>query len=488
MSSRVACVDVPALPLQILARARRGPADAPLAVVAEDDPGALVEQVDRAAAKRRVRPGMRYAAALQLCPELRAAVVPAARRREVERELLELLWARSPRVEPDRERAGVFWVDPTGLGRLFGPLERWAEGVRGALAARGFEAGVVVGFARLPAWALARSRGGVLVTQSPAEEARLAGRAPLSRLDLPPALRDALAALGVGDLDGFLALPRGEISVRFGPKARALHARFADALREPMQPAPFEAPVRVEAELDPPDDDRGRLLFCVKGALHALMAELASRAFALGALRLRLELERAPPHGERVEPARPTRDALSLLELVRLRLAALALPAPVERLVLEAEPARLDGTQLSLFGGRRRDPDAARRGIARLRAAFGDEAVTRARLGDAWLPEHRAAWEPTDTVAAPGPVPPPDVGRLVRRVRAVPEPLAASPDGRPRLDPPLVALTGPYRLQGGWWERESVRDYFFAERADGALLWLFRDRRARRWFLHGRVD
>ena len=79
-------------------------------------------------------------------------------------------------------------------------------------------------------------------------------------------------------------------------------------------------------------------------------------------------------------------------------------------------------------------------------------------------------------------------GVLVRRVLPHPERLPRGRDGRPRTDPPLVELTGPYRVQGGWWEQETLRDYFFAERADGALLWLFHEPTADAWYLHGQVD
>ena len=503
---RVACLDVPALPLQLLSRSHPTWADAPLAVVAEDHPQAIVEQVDSKAAKQRVRPGMRYATALQLARDLRAAPVSERERAEARREILAALHARTPRVEPDGERDGVFWLDPSGLGGLFGPLEGWAANVLGAVEELGFTGSIVVGFGRLPSWAIARTRRGPFVLESPAEEARLAARAPLLRLGIPSEVRDALLALGVDTLGGFLALPRGEVGVRFGPEARALHARFADALRDPLSPVAFEEPIVMEAELEPPDDDATRLLFCIKGAMHALMAELARRSLALGALSLTFELEgHGPPHRERIEAARATRDALSLLELVRLRLANVRLPSRVERIVVEAEPARLDGVQLAMFAQRQRDPGASSRAIARLRAAFGDVAVTRARLEDGWLPENAFSWQPTDRVDVPRPAlaldeidaagegsreeprdgPP---GRLVRRVLPRPTPLPVGADGRPRLDPPLDALVGPYRLQGGWWVREAARDYFFAERRDGALLWLFRDRRRGGWFLHGQVD
>lgn len=488
MRARVACLDVPALPLQLLSRMHPEWADAPLAVVEEDHPQARILWVDRRAARKRVRIGMRYASALQLTRELRAAPVPAEALAAARAEVLEALQARTPRVEPDPSRAGVYWLDPAGMGNLFGPLERWAANVHDALTVLGFDGAVVVGFGRLPSWAIARMRRGPFVLESPAEEARLAARVPLTRLEVPPELRDALLALGITDLGGFLALPRGDVGTRFGSEARALHARFADALRDPMQPAPFVEPIVMDAELDPPDDDQHRLLFCVKGALHALLHELARRSLALGALTITFELERADPHVERIEPARATRDGLSVLELVRLRLSSLSLASPVERLVLTAEPASLDGTQLALFGGRRRDPEAAARAIARLRAAFGDESVTKARLTDGWLPENGWAWEPIAHIDEPRPRAEPARGVLVRRVRPTPEPLPRGADGRPQTRPGLTALTGPYRLQGGWWVREAARDYYFGEREDGALLWLFFDRRRERWFLHGQVD
>ena len=180
MRARVACLDVPALPLQLLSRMHPEWADAPLAVVEEDHPQARILWVDRRAARKRVRIGMRYASALQLTRELRAAPVPAEALAAARAEVLEALQARTPRVEPDPSRAGVYWLDPAGMGNLFGPLERWAANVHDALTVLGFDGAVVVGFGRLPSWAIARMRRGPFVLESPAEEARLAARVPTS--------------------------------------------------------------------------------------------------------------------------------------------------------------------------------------------------------------------------------------------------------------------------------------------------------------------
>ena len=487
---RIACVDIPALPLQILRRDKPEWAGLPLAVVGDDRPQAPVLWVSRTAQQLGIRPGMRYAAALGISRELRASTVSAERVAEVRAEMVGALLRHSPRVEPDDERPGVIWIDPEGMVSLFGSLERWAQSVWAELGAHDLFGATVVGFERMRCWAVARTRRDAKVLASAEDEARLAGAVPIGRLDVPPELESALSVLGVRTLDEMLALPPGELSVRFGREASRLHDLFSGVTREPMRPVVVTQPIAIEAELDPPDDDSARLLFCVKGALHALHAALAQRSLALAALTLTLRLERGLVHVEQLRPARASRDAATVLELVRLRLGAIELPERVERIHLEAEPAPLEGTQLSLIeGARRRDPDAAARGMARLRAAFGDDAVTCAKLEDEWLPERQFRWVPVRTVALPrvrveDPREPP----LVRRVLTSPQSLPSERDGRPRLDPPLRDMTGPYRLQSGWWAHGVVRDYWYAERTDGALLWLYRDAALDRWFVQGFVD
>jgi protein ImuB len=74
-----------------------------------------------------------------------------------------------------------------------------------------------------------------------------------------------------------------------------------------------------------------------------------------------------------------------------------------------------------------------------------------------------------------------------------PEPLAER-NARPLLDGrPLGLLSGPERIESGWWDAAlAERDYFIAEAGDGALVWIYRARLPLSsageggWFLHGR--
>jgi protein ImuB len=51
----------------------------------------------------------------------------------------------------------------------------------------------------------------------------------------------------------------------------------------------------------------------------------------------------------------------------------------------------------------------------------------------------------------------------------------------------LSLISGPERIESGWWDGGAIaRDYYVARAADGARWWIFREcEPPRRWFLHG---
>lgn len=499
--ARIACVDVPELGLQVALRDNPGWQGGAVAVLERAGPQGEVVACNMAARRRGVTPGMRHAAALALAPGLQAAVVDAERLGRAGEELLGLLLRRAPAVEPGAP--GVFWLDPEGLVRLFGDLPRWGRGLLDMLQETGFQASLVIGFHRHRAHALARAHRGVVVVADPAEELALVTRVPLARLDLPPGLRDSLGQLGIHHLGGFLTLPPEELPARFGAAAAALHARYtrdAGALRPVIPPEP----ITEGFEVDPPDDHCERLLFAVVPAVGRLLARLAAEGDALAALQVTMELDHAPALGTTIEPARALgddeRSQRQLIDLLRLRLGGIELAAPVLRVTLTAAGTRATGEQLALLRGSGRDLHAAGEAIARVRAAFGDQAVTRARLRPAHLPEAGFTWEPVTAATCPrAPDLPANDGPgapLCRRVLARPRPLPAwtgVDDGRWLAGTGLcrgavVRMTGPYRVSGGWWARTVERDYYFAETSAGDIAWVYHDGPRRRWFLHALVD
>jgi protein ImuB len=254
---------------------------------------------------------------------------------------------------------------------------------------------------------------------------------------------------------------------------------------------------------------------------------------------LRLRGERGASRLARIRPAAPSLDAVQLLMLTRLKLESLRLEAPVVELTLTAEAVPATAEQLRLARARR-SPEAADRALARLRAALGEDAVVCARLADAHVPDRRFRWEavehcrlqdekkqrrggekaqrrpeggnleprtsnlePIPRICDPLQQDGQRVPRqsaicnraLVRRIYREPIPLPPhqrqEPDGwlLAGLEAgPVAYLRGPYLVSTGWWEQEERREYYFVAMQRGDVLWIFRDPRSRRWFLHGRVE
>ena len=551
----MACVELPAFPLQLLLQRHPDWSGRPVAVVDRDKPQGVILWVDEHARACRIRTGMRYGAGLSLARTLHAGEVPPA---EIERgvaALADRLRRFSPDVEPSRDEPGIFWLNASGLSHLYASPRRWADAVVGAVQAGGFRASVAVGFTRFGTYAIARNirtgeaaanagaTGAVptgppaVVVRDPAAERVLAGEAPLDRLGLDPALRDSLQKLGIETLRAFLRLPPAGIRRRFGPDAERLHRLAAGDLWVPLQPLRVRDPLVARHDFDDPETDVSRLLFAIERLLNRVLAMIAARSEMLGALTLHLRLDRATAKSEQIRPAAPTLDAVQLLGLVRLRLEALALDSGVVELRVTARAVRTAAAQQGLFVERPpRDPAAANRALARVRAEFGDDAVVRARLAEAHLPEAQFAWESLEAAPRPAPAPRPaaasrsatslrdrvicrpdgaprpaaaswsasaprsaagDVARrpLVRRIHARPIPLPP----RPRHEPDgwllrggetgqVEDLAGPYLVTGGWWRSAVQREYYFARMRDGDLLWIYYDRPRRRWCWQGRVE
>ena len=507
---RLACVDLPAFPLQLLLRRHPDWVAYPTAVVAEDKPQGLILWVNEKGRQLGVLPGLRYAAALSLATGLHAGEVASTEIHNAVKNLTRRLMRFTPEVEPSSEEPGVFWLNGMGLKLLYPSPTKWASALHADIAAAKFQISVVAGFTRFGTYAVAKTKKGITVFKNPSEELQAAQKVPLHRLDLDPDFRDTLSELGIKTVGALLSLPAVGLAERFGPKAYRLHRMAAGDLWTPLNPCKPEQPVRQHRILDDPENDTTRLLFLIKQLLHPMLAALAARAQALTGLGLSFLIERNDWLKEQIRPAVPTLDSSQILDLVRLRLESMQFSAGVAEIVLEAEACAATVEQLRLFSeGPARDLDAANRALARLRAEFGDDAVVQAKLKDGHLPEARFAWEPLRCVKLPqnnlndlnrltdlNDLNSPTPKVLVRRIMAKPISLPGGPrhiheDGWLVLGHKygnVDKLSGPYVFSGGWWNKKIQRDYYYAETRRGAIAWIYYDRVRRRWFLQGWVE
>jgi len=169
----------------------------------------------------------------------------------------------------------------------------------------------------------------------------------------------------------------------------------------------------------------------------------------------------------------------ALLELSRLALERLQLPEPVATLALQCrDTSPVEGRSAALFDdGTRAGSEAEHRLLDRLRLRLGPAQLHGVLPADAHLPEQAWGTEPAHTAA------PCREQRPCWLLRE-PAPLACGRGG-PEQDGPLELLGGPERIENGWWDAARSRDYFVARTRAGTLLWIYRDRGSRGWFLQG---
>jgi len=496
---RLACVNVTALPLQILLRTHPAWASLPVVVVEDDRPQALVLCLNVRARRSGIRVGQRYATALALARDLRASTVSRSQIEDSIRTLADHLRLHSPSVEPASDMPGVFWLDVQGLESLCPSLRTWANQVRAGLQSIGMRAVVAVGFSRFGVYALAMSHRGTVVCEDPAEEHARVQKVPLGRLNLDPDVRDRLLTLGITTVGDFLHLPSEGIRMRFGAAMDTLHQLAAGHRWAPLSPVPAEELHERSVEFDAPESSAERLAFVVKRLLDELVMVLARQAEAIIDVSLQMNLDDHTTRIEHVRPAAPTLDVAQLLSLVYLRLNTLQLPVGITTLQVMVGTCPANPDQLRLFVEQnRRDIDAANQALARVRAECGEHSVVRARLCEAHLPAAQFVWEPLTRLRA-GSEPHVVASRqLVRRIytRSLPlssdfrlqSPATSFPNDVPENLEFGARTLGPYVLSGGWWAGGVHRDYYFVHTSSGDLWWLYYDRWRQRFFLQGQVE
>lgn len=241
-----------------------------------------------------------------------------------------------------------------------------------------------------------------------------------------------------------------------------------------------------------------------------------------------------PPQLLRVGLLQPSACACQLLELLELHLEAAKLAGEINRVELRAKVVgRLSERQGELFADRwSMNPHQLAVLVNRFTSRLGQNRVLRAELRASAVPERAVQWGEVarreargvrrkgketgrqgdkdrgrrgdskaslDTRVSLSPCLPlsPSICLPPRPLSLYPQPQAlevvcVAPDGPPQAvwlggrREPIVACTGPERIESLWWRGPSVRrDYYRVATEAGIHLWLFRRLGGSGWFMHG---
>jgi protein ImuB len=395
------------------------------------------------------------------------------------------------------ESPDALLLELAGSQRLFGGLHALLRALRAA-----FPQPLKLAMAPTPLAAVLLARAGrnCCITS----EARLQGRLaplPLHHLRWPQAELDRLRGMGVTCLGELLRLPRAGLARRIGAQRLLQLDQLTGKRADPRAALPAAQHFVERVDPDFETVDRERLLAALAPTLARLEDFLRERQRGVAALRVML-VHRAGATSCTVRCVVPEYRAARFSALLTARLESLPLAAPVRRLEITA--GRLRSFTAGSHGlwrpgehggtGDAQLPEFLQTLMARLgeRAVYGLEQVGEHRPERQW----RSVWPGHASV--PQAVPralSPLRGSATRPLGllASPQALEAVHDAAGRTQRllhqgrALQLVTGPERIESGWWDGADIaRDYYIARDGAGALWWVFRECAARRrWFLHG---
>lgn len=312
-----------------------------------------------------------------------------------------------------------------------------------------------------------------------------------------------LQQLGCRTLGDVRALPRGGLSRRFG---KGLLAAFDEAygLRPTVHqwielPESFRARLELmaRAEVAP------AMLFGARRLILQMCGWLAARhagttAFAFRWTHDTMRSKTAGEGGELIiRTAAPMREVEHLCRLLAENLAKVQLAAPAGELEMEAlEVHAQEQRTASLLPEPGQTAESMALVLERIAARLGPEKVLRPVLVEdhrlEWMQQWQAAPQPASKRRA-------TLSRVPQPTFVLPQPLRlATRNNRPMYQGPLHLLTGPHRVEAGWWHRQGepmqeqtctvVRDYWMALSEHCGVLWVYQERLAKdetAWYLQG---
>ena len=485
-----------------------------MALVVAGARGSEVAACCEKAVAQGVRPGMPLAEAQALARELAVAAYDAAADRQALIKLAEACERFSPRVaiEESDEPEGLL-LDISNLEHVHGSEAKLTARMQKFFTRRGYRARLAVADTIGAAWALAH-----IENERSGPSSATHSLLPIEALRIPADTSTSLRELGIETIDQLLALPREELTSRFGDELLQRLDQLTGHGRELVEPYRGLPPLAASYALEYPTADRSVLAHILKQLVEELARQLIARDQGAIQLACLLRCTAGQELSLRVGLLQPSANARQLLELIELHLENMRLADEVDRVELRAAiTGRLGERQRELFADHSlTDPHQLAVLVNRLGSRLGSERVLRANLRKSPLPERTAAWKSVTESRAK------ELKRTDRKVRGQdnkqrirkshspdlpplpprpltlhpqPEPVevvCVAPDGPPQFvwmgghREQIVGCVGPERIETLWWRGPSVRrDYYRVATQSGGHLWMFRRLADGKWFLHG---
>jgi hypothetical protein len=249
--------------------------------------------------------------------------------------------------------------------------------------------------------------------------------------------------------------------------------------------SPFLAlePLQEYTYLDFPLSVLSLLLHYTRQTAEVLFARLQGRRIFAQKLILNLRCEYSEAKYKiEVEPQTPSRDLDLFLTLLTQKLESLDLENPIRDFEIEVIPCTEKVRQLDFFEPRTTDHDRLEKLLCVLSQAdikSGLFSIQNTILPEkSWQLTHDSQLSQTELTINKAPRP----TRLLKHAQMINEAELANIR--------LLSRNPLERLESSWWSKEEAtqRDYYFAIHKTGSCLWVYKDLKNSRYFLHGYFD
>ena len=432
-----------------------------------------VVQANPQACQLGIKIGAGLAQAALLCAQLKVIAYESKQEQRLLSQLAQRLYQTSATLYLDPPQGLL--LQTSDMLRLYNGLGPYWQQLQQPLMDRGLNYHYASAHSPLAAQVLARA-GNDRLLENQDQATRLLGQLSIHMAGLEPKLALQLERLGLNTLGQAQALPRSALGQRLG-QSLVTYLQQLDTSSAPNRLA-YRAPenFRQRLELLYEIEHSTALRFPLKRLLTDLEAFLAPRQLRAAGLSLGLEYREHAAERLHIGCSDGEYREEAWLTLCMLRLEQLQLQAPIIAISLNTK-GQMPWAPLSiqLF-----DPPGGKltagQLISRLQNKLGDHAVQQLYLRDDHRPEQsfyqgrpQSHYQTQQATSALRP----------SLLFTLPQALGHKPNHQWRI------LSGPERIQSGWWDNVSIcRDYFIARNPMGQVCWLFRTPREE-WFLHG---
>ncbi|MDH5326567.1 MAG: DNA polymerase Y family protein [Gammaproteobacteria bacterium] len=434
-----------------------------------------------------VVPGMSVSAAYTLCQGLKTvAYDPVAIKKKLQRLAA---WANGFSSKVHVQLPQTLLLEVQGSLRLYGGLQALQNHINEDLRQGAYTFQVAVTPTPIASFLLANSGRAVVVQQMDSLRSVLGG-VPIEVLPIPANKKKQLYNSGLRRLRDVWRLPKAALARRVGPELllyleRAL-GEAAD-LRESYRASErFEAAYDLSYELN----DKRQLLDMSATLFAKLEKYLWRRDWLLYGYRMRFLHHTREATCIRIALRYPSRDQQHLQALLQTRLEPMELQAPVIGLLLqtrqflahESHSDSLFTTKAGGMGGQGAQQSSLEQLLQQLQTRLGASAIQYLHA----VAEHRPEYAVRVSADALSSCMAEQLNR--RPLWLLPTPrLLRFRAGKLWYEGELSLLSGPERIESGWWSGADVRrDYYIAADQQHRRLWVYRELRGDKdWYLQG---